>query len=57
LRGDKRIILLDGEAKGAVNRAPTCDDIRPNMASGGTAKETELTPHARAICERVGGLW
>ena len=53
-RGDKRIILVDGEAKGAVNRVPTGDDIRSNMARGGAAKETELTPRERAICETIG---
>jgi len=52
--GDKRIILVDGEAKGAVNRVPAGDDIRSNMVRGGAAKETELTPRERAICERIG---
>ncbi len=52
--GDKRIILVDGEAKGAVNRVPTGDDIRSNMVRGGAAKETELTPRERAICDRIG---
>ena len=37
-RGDKRIILVDGEAKGVVNRVPTGDDIRSNMVRGGAAK-------------------
>jgi len=53
-RGDKRIILVDGEAKGAVNRVPTGDDIRSNMVRGGAAQETELTPREREICERIG---
>ena len=52
--GDKRIILVNGEAKGAVNRVPAGDDIRSNMVRGGAAKETELTPRERAICERIG---
>jgi glutathione synthase len=52
--GDKRIILVDGEAKGAVNRVPVGDDIRSNMVRGGAAKETELTPRERAICESIG---
>ena len=52
--GDKRIILVEGEAMGAVNRVPTGDDIRSNMVRGGAAKETELTPRERAICERIG---
>ena len=37
-RGDKRIILVDGEAKGAVNRVPASDDIRSNMVRGGAAE-------------------
>ena len=37
--GDKRIILVDGEALGAVNRVPADDDIRSNMARGGAAVE------------------
>ena len=45
--GDKRIILVDGEPMGAVNRVPAGDDIRSNMVRGGAAKETELT-RARA---------
>jgi len=53
-RGDKRIILVDGEARGAVNRVPTGDDIRSNMVRGGAAQETELTFAERAICERIG---
>ena len=53
-RGDKRIILVDGEAKGAVNRVPAADDIRSNMVRGGAAKETELTPRECEICERIG---
>jgi glutathione synthase len=52
--GDKRIILVDGEAKGAVNRVPVGDDIRSNMVRGGAAKETALTPRERAICESIG---
>jgi glutathione synthase len=53
-RGDKRIILVDGEAKGAVNRVPTGDDVRANMVRGGAAQETELSPRERTICERIG---
>jgi glutathione synthase len=52
--GDKRIILVDGAAKGAVNRVPAGDDIRSNMVRGGAAKETELTAREIAICERIG---
>jgi glutathione synthase len=53
-RGDKRVILVDGEARGAVNRVPAGDDIRSNMVRGGAAKETELTPRERQICESIG---
>ena len=53
-RGDKRIILVEGEAMGAVNRVPTGDDIRSNMVRGGAAMETELTTRERTICERIG---
>ena len=52
--GDKRIILVDGKARGAVNRVPAADDIRSNMVRGGAARETELTDREREICERIG---
>jgi glutathione synthase len=52
--GDKRIILVDGEFAGAVNRVPAPDDLRSNMVRGGTPKETELTARERAICKRIG---
>jgi glutathione synthase len=52
--GDKRIILVDGEFAGAVNRVPAPDDLRSNMVRGGAAKATELTPREREICARLG---
>ena len=52
--GDKRIILVDGEPLGAVNRLPVGDDIRSNMVRGGTARETDLTSREREICARIG---
>jgi glutathione synthase len=52
--GDKRIILIDGEFAGAVNRVPAEDDLRSNMVRGGAAKATELSPREREICKRVG---
>jgi glutathione synthase len=52
--GDKRIILVDGEAMGVVNRVPAADDIRSNMVRGGAAKGTELTPREREICAAIG---
>jgi glutathione synthase len=45
--GDKRIILVDGEFAGAVNRIPAADDLRSNMVRGGAAKATELTKRER----------
>lgn len=51
--GDKRIILVDGEARGAINRVPAEHDIRSNMVRGGRAVSTELTPREREICERL----
>jgi glutathione synthase len=52
--GDKRIILVDGEFAGAVNRVPAADDLRSNMVRGGAAKATDLSPREREICERIG---
>ncbi len=52
--GDKRIILVDGDYAGAVNRVPAPDDLRSNMVRGGSPKETELTPREREICQRLG---
>ncbi len=51
--GDKRIILVDGEFAGAINRIPAADDLRSNMVRGGIAKATELTAREREICERL----
>src|SRR3984885_5175867 len=52
--GDKRIILVDGEPAGAVNRVPAADDLRSNMARGGAPKATDLTAREREICARIG---
>jgi glutathione synthase len=52
--GDKRIVLVDGEPLGAVNRVPVGDDIRSNMVRGGSAEETEITPREREICAAIG---
>src|SRR5438874_7901954 len=51
--GDKRILLVDGEFSGAVNRVPAPDDLRYNMLRGGAAQATELTPREREICETL----
>jgi glutathione synthase len=52
--GDKRIILVDGEFAGAVNRVPAADDLRSNMVRGGAAKATELSDREREICATLG---
>jgi glutathione synthase len=52
--GDKRIILVDGEFAGAVNRVPASDDLRSNMVRGGVPKATDLTPREQEICKRLG---
>src|SRR6201982_1061538 len=52
--GDKRILLVDGEFAGAVNRVPAADDLRSNMVRGGIPKETELSARERDICARIG---
>ena len=52
--GDKRIILVDGEFAGAVNRVPAADDLRSNMVRGGAAKATDLTEREREICSALG---
>jgi glutathione synthase len=51
--GDKRIIMLNGEPIGAVNRVPTGKEFRGNMAVGGQADRAEITDRDRLICERV----
>jgi len=51
--GDKRIILVDGDYAGAVNRVPAADDLRSNMVRGGSPKATELTQREREICARL----
>jgi len=52
--GDKRIILVDGEYVGAINRVPAPDDLRSNMVRGGVPKATELTKREQEICARIG---
>ncbi len=53
-KGDKRIILVDGVAMGAINRVPAAGEARSNMHVGGKAEKTELTPREREICARIG---
>jgi glutathione synthase len=54
MQGDKRVILVDGEPLGALNRVPAKNDIRANMARGGSAGPTELTLREQEICATVG---
>ncbi len=52
--GDKRIVLVDGEVAGAVNRIPGEGEIRSNLAVGGTAAKADLTPREHEICAAMG---
>ena len=52
--GDKRIILVDGKAVGAINRVPALHDHRSNMHVGGKAVPTEITKREHEICEAIG---
>jgi len=52
--GDKRIILIDGEPVGAINRVPAEHDSRSNMHVGGRAEHSELTEREHEICARIG---
>jgi glutathione synthase len=51
---DKRIVLIDGEVAGAINRVPGEGEIRSNLAVGGTAAKTDLTPREKEICAALG---
>ena len=53
-QGDKRIVLVDGEVAGAINRLPGEGEIRSNLAVGGSAEKTELTEAEREICAALG---
>jgi glutathione synthase len=53
-KGDKRIILIDGEAAGAINRVPPEGDVRANMHTGGTPLQSKLTNREIEICETIG---
>ena len=52
--GDKRIVLVDGEIAGAINRRPPRGEIRSNLAAGGSAEAADLTDGERAICAALG---
>ena len=53
-QGDKRIILVDGEPVGAINRVPAAGEARSNMHVGGKPEKTQLTPREQEICRRIG---
>lgn len=53
-KGDKRIVLIDGEVAGAINRRPGEGEFRSNLAVGGSAEATELTAREMEICAAMG---
>ncbi|HEX8568794.1 MAG TPA: glutathione synthase [Caulobacteraceae bacterium] len=54
VKGDKRVLLVDGEPVGAINRVPAEGQIRSNLAVGGRAEAVELDARDREICARIG---
>ncbi|MCA3509449.1 MAG: glutathione synthase [Rhodobacter sp.] len=54
VKGDKRIILVDGEPVGAINRVPQAGETRSNMHAGGRPEKTGLTARDREICAAIG---
>lgn len=56
VKGDKRIILLDGEAVGAINRVPAAGETRSNMHVGGRAEAVEMSERDQEICDRIGPI-
>ncbi|MGB0169312.1 MAG: glutathione synthase, partial [Paracoccaceae bacterium] len=55
-KGDKRVILVDGEPVGAINRVPATGETRSNMHVGGRPEKIKLTPRDLEICARIGPL-
>ena len=53
-KGDKRIVLVDGKVAGAINRLPGAGEIRSNLAVGGSAEKSVLTPKEEEICALLG---
>ncbi|MHA1543501.1 MAG: glutathione synthase [Alphaproteobacteria bacterium] len=53
-QGDKRIILIDGEVAGAINRVPAEGEARSNLHVGGTAEASKLTKREQEICAAIG---
>ncbi len=54
VKGDKRILLVDGEPVGAINRVPSAGQIRSNLAVGGRAEAVELTARDKELCGIIG---
>ncbi|MEO7113417.1 MAG: glutathione synthase, partial [Polyangiaceae bacterium] len=52
-KGDKRVLLLDGQVLGGILRVPRADDLRSNIHVGGTVKPCEVTPEERAIVSDI----
>ncbi len=55
-KGDKRVILVDGEPVGAINRVPAAGETRSNMHVGGRPEKIALTDRDREICAKIGPL-
>ena len=55
-KGDKRIILVDGEPVGAINRVPKAGETRSNMHVGGKAEPAKLSQRDREICSAIGPI-
>lgn len=55
-KGDKRIILIDGEPVGAINRVPKAGETRSNMHVGGKAEPAKLSQRDREICRSIGPI-
>ena len=55
-KGDKRVILVNGEPVGAINRVPAKGEVRSNMHVGGRPEKVALTDRDREICARIGPL-
>jgi glutathione synthase len=55
-QGDKRVILVDGEAVGAINRVPAAGETRSNMHVGGRPEKIGLTARDKEICAAIGPL-
>ena len=55
-KGDKRVILVDGEPVGAINRVPATGETRSNMHVGGRPEKVDLTDRDREICAAIGPL-